>query len=71
MPRIFFFFRDLNFMLTSSASVVPVSRSFFATSFGGGAAGNGVEYWMGYYSSLRPTQMGLSLNIGAIMDSYS
>ncbi|KAI7986218.1 Protein argonaute MEL1 [Camellia lanceoleosa] len=25
--------------------------------------GDGIEYWKGYYQSLRPTQMGLSLNI--------
>ena len=24
----------------------------------------GLEYWRGYFQSLRPTQMGLSLNIG-------
>jgi hypothetical protein len=29
-----------------------------------GELGNGIEYWRGYYQSLRPTQMGLSLNIG-------
>ncbi|VAH95688.1 unnamed protein product [Triticum turgidum subsp. durum] len=43
---------------------VSISRSFFSQSFGhGGAIGNGVECWRGYYQSLRPTQMGLSLNI--------
>ncbi|XP_044367382.1 protein argonaute 12 [Triticum aestivum] len=44
---------------------VSIFRSFFYQSFGhGGAIGNGVECWRGYYQSLRPTQMGLSLNIG-------
>ncbi|XP_022685381.1 protein argonaute 12 [Setaria italica] len=42
-----------------------ISRSFFSSQeFGpGGLLGNGVECWRGYYQSLRPTQMGLSLNI--------
>ncbi|KAF8681815.1 hypothetical protein HU200_045255 [Digitaria exilis] len=47
-----------------SASYVSISRSFFSQAFGhGGEIGNGVECWRGYYQSLRPTQMGLSLNI--------
>ncbi|EXB81597.1 Protein argonaute 5 [Morus notabilis] len=42
----------------------PVGRSFFHPTLGPtGELGNGVEYWNGYYQSLRPTQMGLSLNI--------
>lgn len=42
-----------------------VGRSFFAPQLGGsGELGNGLEYWKGFYQSLRPTQMGLSLNIG-------
>ncbi|PWA85574.1 argonaute family protein [Artemisia annua] len=28
-----------------------------------GPLGDGIEYWKGFYQSLRPTQMGLSLNI--------
>ncbi|GKC99548.1 PAZ domain-containing protein [Tanacetum coccineum] len=31
--------------------------------FGRGSLGDGIEYWKGFYQSLRPTQMGLSLNI--------
>ncbi|KAL6637130.1 hypothetical protein ACP70R_024702 [Stipagrostis hirtigluma subsp. patula] len=47
-----------------SARYVSISRSFFSQSFGhGGEIGSGVECWRGYYQSLRPTQMGLSLNI--------
>ncbi|TVU45671.1 hypothetical protein EJB05_05172, partial [Eragrostis curvula] len=47
-----------------SARYVSISRSFFSQAFGhGGAIGSGVECWRGYYQSLRPTQMGLSLNI--------
>ncbi|GAB4849768.1 argonaute 5 [Ancistrocladus abbreviatus] len=41
-----------------------IGRSFFSTSFGKYELGEGLEYWRGYYQSLRPTQMGLSLNIG-------
>lgn len=42
-----------------------VGRSFFHPTLGRpGELGNGVEYWRGYYQSLRPVQMGLSLNIG-------
>ncbi|KRH68089.1 hypothetical protein GLYMA_03G207800v4, partial [Glycine max] len=43
---------------------VVVGRSFFSSSLGKpGTLGSGTEYWRGYYQSLRPTQMGLSLNI--------
>ncbi|KAH1258938.1 Protein argonaute 1D [Glycine max] len=43
---------------------VVVGRSFFSPSLGKpGALGSGTDYWRGYYQSLRPTQMGLSLNI--------
>ncbi|XP_020973401.1 protein argonaute 5 isoform X2 [Arachis ipaensis] len=39
-------------------------RSFFSPLLGQqGLLGGGIEYWRGYYQSLRPTQMGLSLNI--------
>ncbi|OMO58271.1 Argonaute/Dicer protein, PAZ [Corchorus capsularis] len=48
-----------------------VGRSFFHTSLGtSGELGDGVEYWMGYYQSLRPTQMGLSLNIDLSARSF-
>ncbi|XP_059429807.1 protein argonaute 5-like [Corylus avellana] len=41
-----------------------VGRSFFDPRLGEpGELGNGIDYWRGYYQSLRPTQMGLSLNI--------
>nr|KJB35165.1 hypothetical protein B456_006G103000 [Gossypium raimondii] len=48
-----------------------VGRSFFYTSLGPrGELGNGTEYWSGYYQSLRPTQMGLSLNIDVSARSF-
>ena len=46
-------------------SYTVVGRSFFSTRLGPkGVLPEGLEYWRGYYQSLRPTQMGLSLNIG-------
>ena len=46
-------------------SYVTVSRSFFSKQFGVAKdIGDGLECWRGYYQSSRPTQMGLSLNIG-------
>ncbi|XP_022860648.1 protein argonaute MEL1-like [Olea europaea var. sylvestris] len=41
-----------------------VGRSFFSPQLGDmGNLGDGLVYWKGFYQSLRPTQMGLSLNI--------
>lgn len=46
-------------------SYVTVTRSFFSTKFGNVKdIGDGLECWRGYYRYLRPTQMGLSLNMG-------
>ncbi|KAK9690038.1 hypothetical protein RND81_09G100100 [Saponaria officinalis] len=42
---------------------VIVGRSFFSESLGKGDLANGIQFWRGYYQSIRPTQMGLSLNI--------
>ncbi|KAF3330154.1 hypothetical protein FCM35_KLT05485 [Carex littledalei] len=47
-----------------SLNYTIVSRSFFSPLLGPrGEIGDGLECWKGYYQSLRPTQMGLSLNI--------
>ncbi|KAK6926677.1 Argonaute, linker 1 domain [Dillenia turbinata] len=47
-----------------SSEYTVVGRSFFSTALGPpGELGDGMEYWRGYYQSLRPVQMGLSLNI--------
>ncbi|XP_031122970.1 protein argonaute 5-like [Ipomoea triloba] len=40
-----------------------VGRSFFSSQFGEGQLSDGLDYWKGFYQSLRPCQMGLSLNI--------
>lgn len=45
-----------------------VGRSFFAPGLGGkNEIGNGVECWKGFYQSLRPTQMGMSLIMGNLL----
>ncbi|XP_058098156.1 protein argonaute 1A-like isoform X2 [Magnolia sinica] len=42
----------------------PVSRSFYSPDLGiRKQLGDGLESWRGFYQSMRPTQMGLSLNI--------
>ncbi|CAM0905571.1 unnamed protein product [Alopecurus aequalis] len=53
-----------------SLNYVTVSRSFFSTTFGRNDIGDGLECWRGYYQSLRPTQMGLSLNIDISSTSF-
>ncbi|EOA29189.1 hypothetical protein CARUB_v10025461mg [Capsella rubella] len=53
-----------------SKDYVSVGRSFFSTVFGKGELGDGVEYWRGYFQSLRLTQMGLSLNIDVSARSF-
>ncbi|XP_039797428.1 protein argonaute MEL1-like [Panicum virgatum] len=54
-----------------SLNYVTVSRSFFSKQFGAARdIGDGLECWRGYYQSLRPTQMGLSLNIDTCSTSF-
>ncbi|KAF5196993.1 argonaute [Thalictrum thalictroides] len=48
----------------SSKNYTPVGRSFYSRRLmGRQSLGEGVESWRGFYQSIRPTQMGLSLNI--------
>ncbi|PWA91206.1 Argonaute/Dicer protein, PAZ [Artemisia annua] len=56
----------LDIVLREAASHerIIVGRSIFSTAFEMGPLGDGVDYCRGFYQSLRPTQMGLSLNIG-------
>lgn len=43
----------------------PVGRSFFSPDIRTPQRlGEGLQSWCGFYQSIRPTQMGLSLNIG-------
>lgn len=45
----------------------PVGRSFYSPDLGRRQPlGEGLESWRGFYQSIRPTQMGLSLNIGTV-----
>ncbi|CAL9759948.1 unnamed protein product [Musa acuminata subsp. burmannicoides] len=47
-----------------TARYVPVGRSFYSPDIGTRKQlGEGLESWRGFYQSIRPTQMGLSLNI--------
>ncbi|KAH9660319.1 protein argonaute 5 [Citrus sinensis] len=58
-------------VILSAASHTVVGRSFFPTDHGPiGQLGDGVEYWRGYFQSLRLTQMGLSLNIDVSARSF-
>eukprot|EP00258_Populus_trichocarpa_P042759 XP_024458778.1 protein argonaute MEL1 [Populus trichocarpa] len=48
-----------------------VGRSFFTAGLGGqNEIGNGIECWKGFYQSLRPTQMGMSLNIDVSVAAF-
>lgn len=54
-------------MMKFCGSYSIVGWSFFSPSLGlKGERGDGMEYWGGYIQSVRPTQMGLSLNIGML-----
>ncbi|KAG6682426.1 hypothetical protein I3842_13G141200 [Carya illinoinensis] len=55
---------DVVLRAAPAQNYTSVGRSFFDPNLGpAGELGDGIEYWRGYYQSLRPTQMGLSLNI--------
>lgn len=48
----------------SSKRYCPIGRSFFSPDIRSPQRlGDGLESWCGFYQSIRPTQMGLSLNI--------
>ncbi|CAM0944723.1 unnamed protein product [Alopecurus aequalis] len=50
-----------------TARYSPVARSFYSPNLGRRQQlGDGLESWRGFYQSIRPTQMGLSLNIAFI-----
>jgi len=49
---------------SSRPRYAPFGRSFFSPDLGRRQPlGDGLESWRGFYQSIRPTQMGLSLNI--------
>ncbi|XP_024158332.1 protein argonaute 5 [Rosa chinensis] len=62
---------DIVLRATPSEKYTVVGRSFFSTELGPkGSLGEGLEYWRGFYQSLRPTQLGLSLNIDVSARSF-
>ncbi|KAJ0982366.1 hypothetical protein J5N97_010621 [Dioscorea zingiberensis] len=62
---------DVALRESPSVNYVTVARSFFSSSLGQKFdLGGGLESWKGYYQSLRPTQMGLSLNIDISSTSF-
>ncbi|KAI3909651.1 hypothetical protein MKW98_014068, partial [Papaver atlanticum] len=47
-----------------TAKYPAIARSFYSPTFGRRQSlGEGLEIWRGFYQSIRPTQMGLSLNV--------
>ncbi|KAJ0968996.1 hypothetical protein J5N97_021873 [Dioscorea zingiberensis] len=55
---------DIVLRESPSARYLPVGRSFYSPDLGRRhSLGEGLETWRGFYQSIRPTQMGLSLNI--------
>ncbi|XP_045828871.1 protein argonaute 5 isoform X2 [Trifolium pratense] len=55
---------DVALRATPAEMYTVAGRSFFSPNLGApGPLGGGTEFWRGFYQSLRPTQMGLSLNI--------
>ncbi|KAF7823308.1 protein argonaute 5-like isoform X1 [Senna tora] len=62
---------DVVLRASPSEKYTVVGRSFFSPTLGPtGELGDGIEYWRGYHQSLRPTQMGLSLNIDVSARSF-
>ncbi|CAK7343302.1 unnamed protein product [Dovyalis caffra] len=52
-------------------SCTVVGRSFFPIGLGEKSEiGNGLECWKGFYQSLRPTQMGMSLNMDVSVTAF-
>ncbi|KAI5388901.1 protein argonaute 5 [Lathyrus oleraceus] len=55
---------DVALRATPSENYIVAGRSFFSPSLGQpGPLGGGTEYYRGFYQSIRPTQIGLTLNI--------
>ncbi|KAM0832665.1 hypothetical protein ACQ4PT_064752 [Festuca glaucescens] len=54
-----------------TARYEPYGRSFFSPDLGRRRSlGDGIESWHGFYQTIRPTQMGLSLNIDMSATSF-
>ncbi|XP_022866443.1 protein argonaute MEL1-like [Olea europaea var. sylvestris] len=52
------------------SSYKAAKRSFFPPQLGGRNLGDGLVCWKGFYQSLRPTQMGLSLNVDMSAEAF-
>ncbi|KAL5699183.1 Protein argonaute mel1 [Ranunculus cassubicifolius] len=62
---------DIVLRESPSNNYTVVGRSFFDVRLGQkGDCGDGLEYWRGYYQSIRPTQMGMSLNIDVAATAF-
>ncbi|CAK7332085.1 unnamed protein product [Dovyalis caffra] len=62
---------DIVLRASPSEKYITVGRSFYSPNLGPrGELGDGIEYWRGYYQSLRPIQMGLSFNIDVSARSF-
>ncbi|KAL5724067.1 Protein argonaute mel1 [Ranunculus cassubicifolius] len=62
---------DIVLRESPSTNYTVVGRSFFDVKLGQkGDCGDGLEYWRGYYQSIRPTQMGMSLNIDVAATAF-
>ncbi|XP_050370071.1 protein argonaute 5-like [Argentina anserina] len=62
---------DVALRATPSEKYTVIERSFFSPELGEkGSLGEGLEYWKGFYQSLRPTQLGLSFNIDVSARSF-
>lgn len=63
----FHMYRNLIDVKFACSRFFKVGRSFFSDSLERRPVGQGVESWRGFYQSIRPTQMGLSLNVGNVV----
>jgi eukaryotic translation initiation factor 2C len=60
-----FFLLNWCLLLSNATRYVPIGRSFYSPDIRKPQRlGDGLQSWCGFYQSIRPTQMGLSLNIG-------
>ncbi|KAL8170239.1 hypothetical protein V2J09_022043 [Rumex salicifolius] len=56
---------DVVMRAAAPTAYVAIGRSFFSTSLGSDELGMGLEYWKGYYQSIRPVEVGFTLNVDA------
>jgi hypothetical protein len=62
---LFIFLRRWWVIASARLRYLAVRRSFYSPDIRAPQRlGDGLQSWFGFYQSIRPTQMGLSLNIG-------